>query len=253
MARLYIHDTQALATVDWEPKIAVLDQEDLHQQGIKVSQLVEGAPDVDALGDCTANATTAALSNLLPQDKFFSLTGCTSYGDTISAEKFAIVFYHSCTDLTGTPAQEWPPNDAGSSGPYIVKELQQQGLVSGDQLASGATNMVSLMQQGGLLAGIPFLNAWESPGPDGFVDGDGSAATLKQQIAEGVAGGHEIFLSAIEKVTLLGPGHVDPNNTVVRFRNSWGAGWADNGSARFHLSTLIAFSSQADFRLLVAA
>ncbi len=215
--------------------------------------LVPGAADVDALGDCTANATTSALSNLLPQDKFFSVTGCTSYQDTVAAEQFAIVFYHSCTDLTGTPAQEWPPNDVGSSGPYIVQELQKQGLVTTDQIASGATNIVSLMQKGGLLAGIPFLNAWEAPGPDGFVDGDGSAAPLQQQKAQGVAGGHEIFLSAIEKVALLDSNNVDPTNTVVRFRNSWGPGWADNGSARFHLSTLVSFGSSADFRLLVTA
>ncbi len=35
IARMHIHENEALSTVDWEPKIAVLDQEDLHTQGIR--------------------------------------------------------------------------------------------------------------------------------------------------------------------------------------------------------------------------
>ena len=51
--------------VDWEPKIGVLDQEDLFAQGIDTSKLVPGAQKVDALGSCTSQANTSALSNVL--------------------------------------------------------------------------------------------------------------------------------------------------------------------------------------------
>lgn len=131
-----------------------------------------------------------------------------------------------------------------------MKELQALKLASGDKIAHGADNMVSLMQHGGLLAGVPFLNAWMEPDKDGFVDGDGSPDALGAAISRGVAGGHEIFLSAVEHLDY--DGLVDPTRTIIRFRNSWSASWGDHGSARFHLSTLVMLGAYCDFRLLVA-
>ena len=52
---LEIHDGAKLSEVDHVIPIPVLDQEDLHKQGIDVSTLVPGAQDVDALGSCTCN------------------------------------------------------------------------------------------------------------------------------------------------------------------------------------------------------
>jgi hypothetical protein len=250
LMRLHWHTGTELKTVDHEPRVGVLDQEDLLAQGIRVSSFIPGAQDADALGSCTANATTSALSNALPQAEFLKATGAASYADTKSAEEWAIRFYHQCTDQTGDPAQEWPPTDCGSSGPFIVSELQHLGLATADKIAHGADNIVSLMQTDGLLAGIPFLNAWMQPDSAGFVDGDGSPETLRTQIEQGVAGGHEIYLSAVEQVVMDGR-HVDPAKTVLRFRNSWTAGWGDHGSARFHLSTLVALGHYCDFRQLV--
>lgn len=260
---LHFHDgITPLKTVDHEPKIAVLDQEDLLAQGIRTSQLIKGARNVDALGSCTANTVIEALSNLLTAQRFASniealstmfTSTQTIYTDTITAEKAAIVFYHRCTDQTGQSSEEWPPTDCGSSGPYIVSLCQQLGVASGAKIAHGADNIVSLMQGGGIMCGSPFLNAWEEPNALGFIDGDGSPATLQAQIRQGVAGGHEYFLSAIEKLTLLGTGHVDARNTVVRFRNHWTRSWGDHGSARVHLSTLVSLGGQADFRQLTPA
>lgn len=251
LVRLYLHKGGKLTTVDHEPKVAVLDQEDLLAQGVRVSTFIPNATDVDALGSCTANATTSALSNLLPEAEFLKVTGATSYSDVKGAEEFAIRFYHACTDQTGDPSSEWPPTDCGSSGQYIVKELQTLGLVHGDKIAHGADNLVSLLQTDGVLAGIPYLSAWMTPDADGFVDGDGSLATLREQIAEGVAGGHEIYLSAVEEIAFDGA-HVDPFKTVIRYRNSWSPNWGQSGSAKFHLSTLVALGGYADFRQLVA-
>lgn len=260
---LHFHDgITPLKTVDHEPKIAVLDQEDLIAQGINTAQLVKGAKKVDALGSCTANTTIEALSNLLSLHAFASLVEMLStmftstqtiYADTVTAEKAAIVFYNRCTRQTGQSSQEWPPTDCGSSGPYIVQECETLKVAGGAKIAHGADNIVSLMQSGGIMCGSPFLNAWEEPNAAGFIDGNGSSATLQAQIAQGVAGGHEYFLSAIEKLTLLRTGRVDDRNTVIRIRNHWTPSWGDHGSARVHLSTLVALGNQADFRQLQAA
>src|SRR5581483_3150925 len=251
---LHVHNgTTPLREVDHEPKVAVLDQEDLLEQGIHVSQFIPSAKDVDALGSCTANATTAALSNLLSEADFSKFTDSSwPYRDTVAAEKAAIRFYHECTDQTGNPGQEWPPTDCGSSGPYIVSELKRLGLASGQKVAHGAQNIVSLLQGGCILQGTPWLNAWMEPDANGFVDGDGSLATLQRQIQQGVAGGHETVQSAIEKLTLLQTGVVDPYNTVIRVRNSWSPSLGDNGSCRFHLSTFVVLGGYCDFRQLVA-
>ncbi len=252
LRRLHTRTAAVLHTVDWEPKVGVLDQEDLIAQGIRVSALVPGASDVDALGSCTANATTAALSNLLPEQQFLDLVDASTYDDVVAAECWAIDFYHECSDQTGDPAQEWPPTDCGSSGPYIVSELQRLKLISGDKIAHGADNICSLLQEGCLIVGQPFLNAWETPDAQGFIDGDGSASTLRAQIAGGVAGGHETCLCAIESLVLDSQGAVVPERTVVRFRNSWGRAWGDAGDYRAHLSTYVALGAFCDFRSLVA-
>lgn len=252
LARLHIHDGRPLHTVDWEPKVGVLDQSDLLAQGIHCSEFIPGAGDPDALGSCTANASVSALSNLLGEEEFLTAVGASSYSDVVSAEEWAISFYHRCTDQTGDPSQEWPPTDCGSSGPYIVSELQAMKLAGGDRIAHGADSIVSLMQDGGLLLGSPWLNDWETPGQDGFIDGDGSASTLEGQIRNGVAGGHETYLSAVEKLALTETGKVDPHATVLRGRNSWTPSWGDNGSYRIHLSTLVMLGHYCDLRLLVA-
>ncbi len=106
------------------------------------------------------------------------------------------------------------------------------------------------MQQGALIVGQPFLNAWMHPGPNGMIDGDGSPQTLQQQIQQGVAGGHETVLSAVEQLATLPSGQVDPANTIIRFRNSWTKSWGDNGSYRAHLSTYVSLGSHCDYRLL---
>lgn len=253
MHRLHTRSTsETLTTVDWEPHNGVLDQENLIAQGIDTSVLIPTAPKVDALGSCTANATMSALSRILDPQDYLEYTQAESYDDVVSIEKAAIRFYHSCTDETGTPTQEWPPTDCGSTGPYIVEELLAQKLISNDAIAVGADNICSLLQRGGLIVGQPFLAAWEHPDEDGFIDGDGSSETLQAQIMQGVAGGHETYCSAIEKISFLSDGSVDPANTILRFRNSWTAQWGDSGNYRAHLSTYVALGSYCDFRLLVA-
>jgi hypothetical protein len=247
--RLHIHDGSVLKEVDHEPKVGVLDQSDLIKQGINTSHLIPGARVVDALGSCTANAATSALSNVLGESAFLELIKATSYEDVVKAEEFAITFYHLCSDQTGNPSQEWPPTDCGSSGPYVVQQLERMKLVSGDKIAHGADSIVSLMQTDGLLTGSPFFNAWEDPDADGFIDGGGVGAAIRS----GLAGGHETYWSAIEKLVLTETGKVDASKTVIRGRNSWTSSWGDSGSYRAYLSTFVALGNYCDHRQLVAA
>lgn len=245
--------TTPLQKVDWEPKVAVLDQEDLIKQGIDTSKLIPGAQKVDALGSCTANAFTAHASSILSEEAWTKYTGTSSYINTVTAEKAAITFYHECTDQTGDPSQEWPPTDCGSSGPYVFSEAKRLGYVKSQQIAHGAQAVASLLQTGSVLLGTPFLNAWMNPGHGGVIDGNGSVSTLQAQIDEGVAGGHEIVITAIEKLVLLHSGLVDATQTIIRFRNSWTKSWADGGSGYARLSTFATYlGSQVDFRQFAA-
>lgn len=257
---LHLHTNEPLKTVDWEPPLAVIDQQDLLEQGIDCSTFIPDAmKGIDALGSCTMNATTAKLSSFLGTAEFLALPSklpgltlpaLTRLDDTVSAEKLAIGLYHLVTWSTGVPSQEWPRVDCGSSGPYIVELLQRLQIAKGALVASGAQNIASLLQKGAVLQGTPWLNPWEEPGPDGFIDGDGTHDTLAAQIQQGVAGGHETLITAIEKIELTQTGRVISHNTVVRVRNSWSKAWGDNGSCRMHLSTLDALASYCDFRLL---
>ena len=250
LLRLHLHTGAALKEVTHEPKVGVLDQEDLFAQGIYVSRLIKGAKDVDALGSCTANATMSAVSNILPEDEFLTFATASAYDDVVNVEEGAILFYSKCTQQTGTPQTEYPPTDCGSSGPYIVEELQHLGIVKTDTMAHGATNLVSLLQNDGVLMGSPWLNAWETP-VHGVIDGDGSPAALDAALRSGVAGGHETYLSAIEKLELTETGRVVPEETILRGRNSWSRSWGDNGSYYVHLSTLVAIAGYCDWRALV--
>jgi hypothetical protein len=249
LARTHWHDGTELKPVTHKIPIPVLDQEDLESQGIDVAQLIPGAKKVNALGSCVANATTAALSAVLPEAKLTAL----GIGENAGAdEEFAIRLYHSLTMLTGNPSSEWPPEDCGSSGLYSCQYLEAHGIISGHKIAHGAEGILSLLQQGPLIVGQPYLTAWESPeGPDFFVDGDGSLETLAEQIAGGVAGGHETCLFAAEHVEYDDFGYLDPFKTTLMFRNSWGQ-WADAGCARIRLSTFAVLGNYCDFRLLIA-
>ncbi len=241
-----------LKTVDHEPPVPVLDQEDLFSQGIDTSLLVPGAQKVDALGSCTANATTVSLGQLLTAAGK-PLPAGISTSSAVTSEEWAIRFYHACTDQTGSPSQEWPPTDCGSTGLYCCQELIKQGLTGSYKTASGAQNIASLLQGGTIIWGTPYFNAWMEPGADAFIDGDGSLEALQTAIYSDVAGGHEMCLSALEKLAVTETGQVIPQQCVVRVRQSWSSSFGDHGSIRLHLSTLQMLGSHCDFKQFVLA
>lgn len=249
LGSMHIYTGGELKEVDHEPKLAVLDQEDLIEQGIDTSKLIPGAPKVDALGSCVFNAATAMLSNTLGRSEFRKVVA--DYNNTAKAERFAIMLYHATTDLTGASDTEWPPTDCGSSGLFVCRELQAQEIISGHVTAipSQPQSIISLMQKRqGLIVGGPWFNSWFDPDANGFVDGDGSTEALQAAINSGVAGGHERYVSAVETLVMDETGKIDPNKTVLRERNSWSASWGDHGSYRIHLSTHLMLARYVDFR-----
>lgn len=268
---VHVHDEAVeltrLQVVDHSPPCAILDQEDLIKQGIDVHAFIPGAPrGVGALGSCTANTAVEWAASVMTVEQFttfvVAVLGLVKqklptyaqpsmiYGDIRMLEVAAIVFYYECTHATGHPSEEWPPTDCGSSGLAVYDLLHRLGFAASERTASGATSIVSLMQTGALAVGTPYLSAWMDPlaSDDYCVDGDGSIATLREQVAEGVAGGHELLFPAIVQLEFLRSGAIDSHHTILEFPNHWDAQWADHGKARIHLSTIVSFGSHADLR-----
>jgi hypothetical protein len=258
LTALHVPTGRALKPVSHESPLAILDQSDLNAQHIRCSQFIPGChSDPDALGSCTANATVAWLAFALEQHEWVEQcrrfvhgeAGPVNYADSTGAERAAIGFYHACTSQTADPAQEWPPTDCGSSGPYIVQELERAGIASGARIAHDPTGLCSLLQDGPVLLGSPFLLAWEEPhGPSAIVDGNGSPASLQDQIRFGIAGGHETLIEGIDTISLTDAGTVNPEHTILVVRNSWSSTWGDHGRFRIHLSTLAMLGSYCDYR-----
>lgn len=240
-----------LQEVDHEPPIPVLDQEDLGAQGIRVSTLVAGAQDVDALGSCTCNAGTASLAQRTAaagkaQPRFGQVQ--IDVNDPVACEEFAITLYHLVTDQTGDPSSEWPPSDCGSTGLYVCTELQRLGFIRSFQSAQDPLGAASLLQSGTVIMGLPWFNSWMDPDADGFVDGDGSDDAFEEAMSSGVAGGHETCITALEKLAYDEHGNPDLQGSWFRVRNSWSEKWGDKGSYRIHLSTLAKLVGYADYK-----
>jgi hypothetical protein len=242
--------TPAVRSVAHPPSLPVLDQEDLHRQGIDTADIVPGAPDVDALGSCVANASTAALSagdTLAGINARLAPGAPQLTGDPAGAERFAIWLYH-CLTSSMTHTSAWPPTDGGSSGLAACRWLEHQGLIRSHRIAHGAENILSLMQTGPLIVGQPWFNSWMEPTAGGFIDGDGTPAALDAAISSGVAGGHETCWYGVEQVAFDLAGGIDPAKTVIRFRNSWSAAWGDQGDGLAHLSTFMGLAGYCDYR-----
>jgi len=222
------HDGATLKPTHHEPNVPVLDQEDLFAQGIDTSQILPGAARVDALGSCTGNSATAAVSRVLTaaQAKGASL----DLTDAVAAEQWAIQQYAYATQVDDCPGS-MPSQDTGSSGLANAHILKARGLIGGYRHAVDADGLASLLQADGVMLGVPWFQAWFEPDAHGFIDSGDWAAS-------GVAGGHEVYATGLETVVQDQAGLVVPDKTIVTVRNSWSASWGDAGNLRVRLSTL---------------
>ncbi|PZT71495.1 hypothetical protein [Streptomyces sp. AC1-42T] len=232
------HRGEALRAVRWQPTIPVLNQQDLYAQGIRTSAVVPGAHDVDAVGSCTANAAAAALSVLLGPDAFDRADLPTT--DAVQAEIWAIRLYAEATAVDEFVPYQWPPADSGSSGLGVARALKSRGLISSYTHALNSDTLAAALQEGPVLLGLPWFNAWFTPGPNGFVD------SVPYWRTSGLAGGHEVCAIGLEQVAQYPDGRVIPERTVLRLRNSWGPEWGHDGDFLLRLSTYVALRKQID-------
>ncbi|MFI0156238.1 hypothetical protein [Streptomyces lydicus] len=229
---------ETIRTVEWAPRVPVLDQQDLLKQGIHTSEMFTGVDDVDALGSCTANAATAFLSVLYSHDACMQAGLDTT--DAAAAERFAIGLYADATTRDQWLDSTWPSDDCGSSGLGVAKALRHRGLVDQYGHAKTAEELCMLLQTGPVLMGMPWHQAFFEPV---------SSTALLDEIPgwqdSPVVGGHEVCITAIESVAEV-EGEFSYEHTVLRVRNSWSPSWGDDGSFRMSLAVYQQLRSEID-------
>jgi hypothetical protein len=186
----------AITSVSWTRRIPILDQ--------------------GSLGSCTANALTGLLgTDSLGRTGATSVTvkadtkGIFTAGTYALNEAFATLAYQLNTRLDSISGT-YLPTDTGSTGVACGKTAQALGLATGYKHAFSLDALKAALQSGPALIGIVWLNSMFTPAYDG---------TLNVDQSSGVAGGHELVVSAYDAV-------------AKRFRldNSWAASWGDQGS-----------------------
>jgi hypothetical protein len=228
---------EPLRPVEWAPKVPVLDQQNLGQQGIRTSLLFEGVDDVDALGSCTGNAATALIS-VLHDAPTLGAVGL-DVTDPASAEQWAIGLYSDATHRDQWHTDAWPAADCGSSGLGVAKALRARGLADQYGHATTAEELGTLLQTGPVLMGMPWRSAFTEPGLAGFIDADPTWATSPLE------GGHEVCITALEDLNLNADGTL-ADSTVLRFVNSWSTSWGDLGYGRMTVGTYRTLRSEID-------
>jgi hypothetical protein len=228
-----------LHPTEWAPKIPVLNQQSLLSQGIHTSRRYIGVDDVDALGSCTGNAATAAVSILHDTATLEAADLVTT--DPALAESWAIDLYAEATRRDEWHDQTWPAVDCGSSGLGVAKTLKARGLIDSYRHATTAEELCTLLQTGPVLMGMP----WH----EDFFDPTGRTALLDDLPNwqnSPVAGGHEVCITALEHLTYTADGGLDYAHTILRVVNSWSSAWGDHGFFRLSLATYRELRNQID-------
>lgn len=226
--------------IEWAPKVPVLDQCNLGSQGIRTSTLFPGTDDTDALASCTANAATTLLS-VLHDTATLAEVGL-NVTDPAAAQAWAIGLYSDATHRDQWHDQAWPSTDCGSSGLAVAKALRSRGLVDQYGHATTAEELCQLLQTGPVLMGMPWHDAFSSPG---------NALALLDDIPgwqdSPVVGGHEVCITALETVAVdESTGRLFYDHTILRARNSWGPSFGDAGHFRMSLALYQALRHEVD-------
>jgi hypothetical protein len=224
-----LHEGMRLGRNMWldARSLAHMVENDVHEMGQPIKdqqwERVLGVLDQGQLGSCTGNAGTGALGT----QPFYDAVGkavLPAPDDVVDAEKFAVELYADATVVDGYPGT-YPPDDTGSSGLAICKVLKTRGTISGYRWARSAYGFLRLLQNGPVLQGMPWHEAFFQPDAQGFIDSDPNWPSSK------LAGGHEVEAVGVEIDT------TDAFNSVISYVNSWGTGWGDNGRFRMRLRT----------------
>lgn len=161
--------------------------------------------DQGQLGSCTGNAAAGwlATDNAVRQ----GLTEVGSGSDPIAIidEAVAIDIYAKATAIDPFDGA-YPPDDTGSDGLSVTKVLQSMGLVDVYGHAFSLPDALAALQSGPVLFGTNWYDGMFTP-HNGEV-----------RVSGRVAGGHEYLCVGY-----------DPARSVLRFVNSWGPDWGDDG------------------------
>ncbi|MFF8610801.1 hypothetical protein ACF06X_33385 [Streptomyces sp. NPDC015346] len=238
LAYVPLYDGRPLRPTAWEPRLPALDQRNLITQGIRTSTDYGLPTDLDALGSCTGNAATTLLSVLLTPER--ATAAGLNLTDPAAAQHYAIGLYADATTRDQWHTYTWPTQDVGSSGLGVTQAMHDRGLITQYVHATTTEQLCALLQTGPVLMGMPWHAAFSDPGTRGFIDSNPAWATSPLE------GGHEVCITALEDVAHTATGALDPDRTVLRFRNSWSAGWGDHGDGLMHLTTYLALRDQID-------
>lgn len=151
------------------------------------------------LGSCTGNAITGLLA---------CAPFCKSNREAAKFnEKYAVDIYSKATIIDGFPG-EYPPEDTGSSGLAVAKVAKSLGLISSYQWATTTNGLLTALQQGPVIVGIPWYSGFDTPDNEGTVHLSGS-----------LEGGHEFLIRGYS-----------PKRKLLFCDNSWGRYWGINGT-----------------------
>lgn len=200
-SRAFAHPVTAVEDkpVEWDVKISPLDQD--------LPVTFRGYRFPDGTGSCTGNAGTGNAGT-----DAAGRTGRTTDPQTSAAldEQYALQLYADATavdDYQGT----FPAEDTGSDGLSIAKVLKGRSLIDGYTHVLAYNAAISAIQAGPFITGTNWYDSMFTPDPDGVVRITDDAQ---------VAGGHEFLV--IGRAVVRGV-------LMWKFRNSWGAGFADRG------------------------
>lgn len=161
--------------------------------------------DQGQLGSCTANAALGTLVTAPFGKRGVSYT-----------EDDAVALYELETKLDDSQIPgSFPPDDTGSTGPWSMMALEKQHKIRSFTHTRSAHHALLLLNQGPISIGV----TWYRSMFDVEQLPSGQAAIHVDPNTE-VAGGHQVCIVAN-----------DTKAQMVYVRNSWGAGWGDNGHA----------------------
>ncbi|MGH3966290.1 MAG: hypothetical protein ACRDRY_24100, partial [Pseudonocardiaceae bacterium] len=158
-------------------------------------------------GNCTANAALGLM-----------MTGPFSTGAQYT-EADCLQFYREETRLDNSeiPGQ-WEPTDTGSTGLWMMKTLQNRGLITQYLHAFDLDSALGALVVGPVAMGSIWLRGMSTPGGNGI---------LPVNRRDRVMGGHEYVVDGY-----------DPATDLVELTNSWGTGWGIQGRAKMRAADM---------------
>lgn len=133
-------------------------------------------------------------------------------------EEGCIQAYRDVTRIDPFPG-EWEPDDTGSDGLSMAKLLKSKGAIPGFLHTFNIRDFVAGLMRTACMVGTVWTNDMFEHDADAVVHPTGSAAGGHEYIADGY----------IVKGDLFGPRQRPAPTDMVRFMNSWGPEWGDDG------------------------